>query len=191
MYQWMRNTHLFLGLFAFLSLLVYAGSSVQMAHNTWFSTKPAVTESRIAIPSEAASSARAVARELMDHHRLRGELAQVQQTAGGFNFRIVRPGSVYEVSYSPANGEAKVRTNTANFMGMLNRIHHLGGVWHEYSLLNVWGVFVGAVSATLILMGITGIYLWFKFYNERVIGLVLLVISLGYSITLMVLIRTA
>ncbi len=191
MYRWMRNTHLFLGLFTFLFLLVYAVSSVQMAHNQWFSTRPTVSESRISIPAENGASARVAARFLMDQHHLRGELAQVRQAGSGFSFRIVRPGTVYEVDYSRAAGEAKVRTNVAGFMGMLNRIHHVGGLWHEYRLLNIWGVFVAVVSAGLILMALTGIYLWFMFHNERVIGAVLLAVSLAYSLTLMVLIRTA
>ena len=31
MYRWMRNSHLFLGLFCFLSVLVYGVSSVRMS----------------------------------------------------------------------------------------------------------------------------------------------------------------
>lgn len=191
MYLWIRNTHLFLGLFCLLFVLVYGVSSVQMAHNTWFTMRPAVTETRVPIRAENNSNPRAAARQLMDEQHTSGELAQVRQTPAGFNFRIVRPGTVYEVSYSRQTGEAVVRTNRAGFMGMLNRIHHLGGVWHEYSLLNIWGVLVGIVSAALILMGLTGIYMWFHFHDERVIGAILLAVSLGYSVTLMVLIRMA
>ena len=131
--------------------------------------------------------ARAIARQLMDQHGLKGELAQVRDT----RFRIVRPGTVYEVDYSPETGVAKVKTNVANFMGMLNRIHHIGGLWHDFTLTNVWSVFVGIVSAALIILAISGIYLWFKIHTERVIGVVLLALSLGYSLTLIVLIRMA
>ena len=186
MYKWLRNTHLFLGLFAFLFLLMYGVSSVQMAHNKWFNNKPKVTESEIALPP-GLGDARAIARQLMDGHGLKGELGQVRNTS----FRITRPGTVYEVAYSPETGTAKVKTNVANFMGMLNRLHHIGGVWHDYTLVNVWAVLVAIVSIALIVLSLTGIYLWFKIHNERVIGAVLLTLSLGYSLTLIVLIRTA
>jgi hypothetical protein len=76
-------------------------------------------------------------------------------------------------------------------IGMLNRLHHVGGLWHEYALINVWAVFVGLVSAILILLSITGIYLWFKIHSERVIGAILLTLSLGYSLTLTIMIRLA
>jgi hypothetical protein len=190
MYKWIRNTHLLIGLFAFLFLLMYGVSAVQMAHNRWFNNKPAVTESEIALTA-GVTDARVVARELMDRHGLRGELAQVRKAAYGLSFRIVRPGTVYEVAYSPETGNAKVKTNVANIMGMLNRIHHIGGLWHDFTLTNVWAVFVGLVSVALILLSLTGIYLWFKIHSERVIGIILLTLSLGYNLTLIVLIRMA
>jgi len=76
-------------------------------------------------------------------------------------------------------------------MGMLNRIHHIGRLWHEFTLTNVWAVFVGLVSVALMVLSVTGIYLWFKIHTERVIGSILLALSLGYGLTLIVLIRTA
>jgi hypothetical protein len=190
MYKFIRNTHLLIGLFAFLFLLMYGVSAVQMAHNKWFSSKPAVSESELALTPRV-PDARVVARELMDRHGIRGELAQVRKAGPGFSFRIVRPGTVYEISYTAETGAAKVKTNVANLMGMLNRIHHIGGLWHEFTLTNVWAVFVALISVALIVLSLTGIYLWFKIHTERIIGVILLVLSLGYSLTLIVLIRTA
>ena len=185
MYRYLRNTHLFLGLFCCFFLLMYGWSSVQMSHNKWFDMKPRVTEREIPVrggnPREAAA-------ELMGQG-MRGELMAVAMKGEAASFRIVRPGTVYEVVW--ANGTAKVRTNESNFMGMLNRIHHVGGVWHEFTLTNIWGFFVGLVSVSLLVLGATGIYMWFKLHQERVIGTVLLVIGLGYGLTLIVLIRTA
>ena len=57
--------------------------------------------------------------------------------------------------------------------------------------MNVWGVLSGAVSVVLILISLTGIYLWFKWKQERVIGAILMALCLVFSVTLMVLLRTA
>jgi hypothetical protein len=190
MYKFIRNTHLLIGVFSFLFLLMYGVSAVQMAHNRWFNNRPAVTETEFKL-DPGADDARVVARQLMDGHGVKGELLQVRKAEGGLSFRIQRPGTVYEVSYAPASGAAKVKTNVANLMGMLNRIHHVGGLWHEFTLTNVWGYFVGLVSVALIVLALTGIYLWFKIHSERLVGGILLALSLGYSVTLMVLIRTA
>lgn len=186
MYKLIRNTHLLLGLSASAFLLMYGISAVQMAHPRWFSLQPSVTESTLSL---AAADPRAAARELMTSHGMTGELAAVQQNGGGFHFRIVRPGTVYEVDYSRAAGSAKVRTSMAGFLGMLNRIHHLAGLRHEYGLLNVWGAFVALTSVVLIGIGLSGIYLWFKIHTERGIGVVLLGGSLAFSLTLIVWMR--
>jgi hypothetical protein len=185
MYRYLRNTHLFLGLFCCFFLLMYGVSSVQMSHNRWFNNRPAVTEKQVAVHG---TNVREVAIELMAQG-VRGELAQVMAAKQGANFRIVRPGTVYEIAW--ANGSAKVRTNEANFMGMLNRIHHIGGLWHEFTLANIWAFFVGVVSLGLLILGAAGIYLWFKIHQERLLGSVLLALGLGWGLTLLVLIRTA
>ena len=190
MYKLLRNTHLLLGVFSCAFLLMYGVSSVQMAHNKWFDTKPTVTEAKWTLAAGIAD-ARVVARELMDRHGLRGEIVQIRKSGEQTTFRVIRPGAQNEVTYDPGSGETAVRTSTTNFMGMMNRIHHAGGVWHDYVLINLWGVMVALISVALMILGLTGIYLWFKIHKERVIGFVLLALSLGYSLTLMVLIRTA
>jgi hypothetical protein len=48
---------------------------------------------------------------------------------------------------------------------------------------------VGLISVALLALGVSGIYMWFKLHPERLIGLILLTASLGYSVTILVLIR--
>lgn len=191
MYRLLRNTHLLLGLFSCAYALMYGVSSVQMAHNRWFNLRPAVTESRISLPVDVLANARMAALELMNRHGLRGDLRQLTQRDGGYAFRIIRPGTVHEVQHKQSEPDVLVRTSVAGFLGMLNRIHHTGGLWHDYWLINFWGVFVAVVSVALVLLAGTGIYLWFKIHSERRIGLALLTLNLGYSLTLIVLMRIA
>lgn len=190
MYRFFRNTHLFLGIAAFLFVLMYGLTAVQMAHQSWFSMKPTVTETQVAIPAGIADDPRAIAQELA-RQGMRGELRDVKKTDGGYKLHMNRPGTEYEVDYSRGSREARVRVESGGIMAILNRIHHVGGVWHGYWLINAWGACVGLVSASLILLGASGIYLWFKTHGERVVGAILLAINLGVCVTLLVLIRTA
>jgi len=190
MYRLLRDTHLLLGLFCCLFLLMYGVSSVQMAHNRWFNNRPTVTETNVTLPSQIAD-ARVVGRQLMEQFGLRGEVGQARVSPAQIVFTMVRPGTVYQVEYNAGTGATRIRDNHANFIGMLNRIHHANGLWHEYWLQNAWGALVGIVSSALILIGLSGIYLWFKLHKERVTGIILLVVSLGYSMTLMILNRMA
>jgi hypothetical protein len=176
MFTSFRTIHLCAALFSTAFLAMYGISAVQMAHTKWFSMKPGVSIQELPV-TPGLTNARDAARELMVRHHLRGELQSVDARATDLRFRIVRPGTVYEVVYTPASGMARVKTSTAGFMGMLNRIHHVNGLWHEWALLNVWGGLVGLVSMGLFLLGATGLYLWFKTRRERRIGIVLLTIG--------------
>ncbi len=190
MYRWIRNTHLLLGLSICLFLLMYGLSALQMAHPAWFDLKPAVTRENLVLTRDA-GSARSVAEQLRHAHGLRGDVTEVKATPGGFRFRIVRPGENVLVEYARASGAVILERNALGLMAFLNRFHQSAGVRHTYAWLNVWGVLSALVSIALILISLTGIYMWFKWKQERVIGAILMAACLVFSLTLMVLLRTA
>jgi hypothetical protein len=188
MYRLLRNTHLLLGLFSAVFLLMYGVSAVQMGHSRWFTLTPRVSTRDVAL-TPGMTDARVVARVLMDAHGLRGEVAQVSPKPSTLAFRIVRPGTVDEVSYDVATGRASIRESVARFMGMMNRLHHAAGVTHDMAALNIWGVFIGITSLSLFLIGATGIYLWFRLHDERGVGAVILAASLAYTLPILVMLR--
>ena len=189
MYSTVRSVHLFLASLALPFLVMYGVSAVQMSHNTWFDMRPAVTERTLSL-APGQSDARAIAREAMDHvPALRGELQNVQPTPAGVNVRIVIPGTVHELRYDRATGAARLRTSVGGAMVMLNRLHHLAGLNRDLISMNVWGAAVVVVSIALLLVGATGIWMWFLRRTERVTGLVLLGINLAFALAMMVLIR--
>ena len=152
--------------------------------------KPTVSETRVTLAPDTSDDPRAIARVLRSIGRS-GDIGEVSASKAGYKFDVARSGAYYEVDYARATREAKLRIQTTGFMAVLNRIHHLRGVGHDYAPLNAWGVMISLVSAGLILLGVTGIYLWFMIHSERTIGVALLAINLGICVTLMVLIRTA
>ncbi|HYL77635.1 MAG TPA: hypothetical protein VEU96_25700 [Bryobacteraceae bacterium] len=186
MYRLLRNIHLTLALLALPFLLIYAFSSVQMIHG--FRQKPQVVETRVTA-SSGAGDARRLARELMDRFGLRGELQQIFTTPAGSKLHIVRPGTVYEVEYTSATGETVIRTSSTGFPGLLSQLHRAAGFWHQYWLINLWSGLVAWTSIAIILLGISGVWMWFLRGSERVAGIVLLALNLGSSLTLLFLIR--
>jgi hypothetical protein len=191
MYRWLRNTHLCYGLFAFLAVLMYGFSSIGFAHRTWLPLSPRVTVAHIRLNIDDRTNERAVARALMDERGMRGDLQDGKATPAGFAFRIERPGVSYEIDYAKGTGDTTITTRTAPFMGIMTAIHKEHGMWHDDVVQNLWGAYLGIVSGGLIVLALTGIYLWFKLHKERRTGLALLVISLGFSATMIVLLGTA
>ncbi len=186
MYRLLRNIHLTLALLALPFLLIYAFSSVQMTHG--FRQKPQVVESRVTV-SSGAGDARKLARELMDRCALRGELQQIFTTPAGNKLRIVRPGTAYEIDYTSGTGETLIRTSSTGFPGLLSQLHRAAGFWHQYWLINLWSGLVAWTSIAIILLGISGVWMWFARGQDRIIGIILLALNLGCTLTLLFLIR--
>ena len=184
MYQKLRSIHLCTGLFCVAFLAMYGVSAVQMAHRPWWPIRQSVTTRSMQLPP-GLTDARVAARELA----IRGELTEVHAIPGALQFRVVRPGIVNQIEYSAATGEAKIRIVNTGFTGLLNRIHHIEGMWHEYALLNVWSAMLGLVSIGLLVLGASGLYLWFRNHSERWIGVVLLAGGGGFAAMLIVWMR--
>jgi len=189
MYFFVRNLHLLLASLALPFLLIYGISAVQMSHDGWFDMKPTVSEQTLSLAA-GEIDARAIAREVMEKvPAARGELQSIQSTPAGVALRIVLPGTVHEVRYARATGATQVRASVGGTMVMLNRLHHLAGLSHDVTPLNLWGAAVAIVSLVLLLVGATGIWMWFLRRTERTLGLVLLAINLAVALTLIVWIR--
>lgn len=191
MYSTIRNLHLLLASLALPFLVMYGLSAVQMSHNGWFDMKPSVVAQTLAL-APGQTDARTIARDVMDRvPAARGELQNIQATPAGVTLRLVLPGTVHEVRYTRATGAAELKTSVGGVMVMLNRLHHAAGVAHDVTSLNVWGALVALVSLALLLIGATGVWMWFLRRTERTIGLILLAINLAFAVTLIVLIRRA
>jgi hypothetical protein len=184
MYKVIRNIHLFLGLLCFSFLLMYSVSAVQMSHVEWFSNSPTVTEQDVAVSPADSQNPRSFAQTLMQAG-MWGELQNVAQDAAGFRLRIVRAGTIYDVDYAAGSPTAQVKTSVAAFRGMLNRLHYTAGFYREQSITDWWAIFVALTSLALLILGATGVHMWFRLYTERVLGGIFLSIGLFLGLGLL------
>lgn len=185
MYSNLRNVHLLLGLFFFAFLLMYSVSAVEMAHSEWFPDEPIVSAEAVLVEPAESSNPRAFAQTLMRAGKW-GELQSVVQDDEGFAFRIVRPGTTHSVRYLAGAPEAQVETSVSGVMRMLNRLHHLAGFYRDQTVTHWWAAFAGLASLALLLLGVTGVYLWFRLYKERLVGGLILSVGLLVGVGLLV-----
>jgi hypothetical protein len=191
MYTIVRNIHLLFASFSLPFLIMYGVSAVQMSHSTWFDMKPVVHDRQLALVA-GQTDARVVAREIMGRDAsIKGEISNIQPNDAGIVLRIIVPGTVHEIRYERTSGVAHVKTSVAGVMGMLNRLHHWAGFWHEPVPMKIWAISVAVVSAALLALGASGIYMWFTRRPERRIGFALLGINLLFAVTLLTLLRIA
>jgi hypothetical protein len=174
MYQKLRSIHLSIALFSLPFLLAYAISAVEFAHRKWVTHPERTTqESRQLTPG--ITDARILARQW------RGELASVEHLPSWLRFRVVTSlGRTYDVNYSIATGDTVIRTTTVSFLTTLAWLHISNGVWAYVTI---------ATSVGLLILGVTGLYLWFKNHSGRRVGVVLLLAGAGITIGLMISMR--
>ncbi len=185
MYKLIRNIHLLLGLSAAFFILVYGVSAVQMAHQ--FAIRPHISTAEVKL--RPGLTGREAAQILMDRYGYRGDLSGSQAAGANLQFTMTRPGGADLVTYAASTGNARVERRELPLLGFLNRLHHLHGTDHTDMAMNAWAWILGWISVTLILLGATGVYMWFRLYNERVIGSILLGVNLCVSIGLLALLR--
>ena len=191
MFRLMRNVHLILGLVFFFYAMLFALSSLVIIYRPWLKLTREAQERTVHVAAESIQTPRALALELMQRHGLKGELRDIKQEGEEMRFSIVRPGTQSDVTYSRSSGEARIKTRREGFLETLVHLHTNHGLWHDFLPSNAWSLLSLLGSVGLFLLGATGIYLWFCHHQERLIGAVILALGLIYSLTTLVLSRTA
>ena len=191
MFRLMRNVHLILGLVFFFYATLFALSSLVIIYRPWLKLTREDLERTVQVAAESIQTPQALALELMQRHGLKGELRDIKQEGEEMRFSIVRPGTQSDVTYSGSSGEARVRTRREGFLETLVHLHTNHGFWHDFLPSNTWSLLSLLGSVGLFLLGATGIYLWFCHHQERLIGAVILALGLIYSLTTLILSRTA
>ena len=191
MFRLMRNIHLILGLSCLLMALVFAVSSLTIIYRPWLPQGVEESERTIEISADRAATPRALALELMRFHDLEGDLRAVEEEESLIRFRIFRPGEEARVEYDRARGEATVQLREWNLLEKLVQLHVNHGLWHDFMASNLWAALSVLASIGLLLLGVSGIYLWFAHHQERKIGAVILALSLAYGVITLALTRMA
>jgi hypothetical protein len=188
MFKTVRTIHLCAAAFSIVFLVMYSISAVQMAHSRWFDIRPKTAEQTLTL-APGLTDARIVARDLISQHGVRGDLRSVEVEPGRLKLQMVRPGTVYQIDYAAADGRVEMKMLRSGWLGMLNRLHHSEGIWHEYWPINAWAAMAGVISIGLFTLGISGLYLWFRTRRERWIGAVLAAFAAGLTLPLIISMR--
>ncbi len=184
MFRLTRNIHRGLGLACFMMAMMFVASSVFVIYRPLFSKRVTEGEWTDRVATSATGTPRLVALEVMRAHHLKGGVLGVAELDEGFSFRIVRPGTEHRVDYSTISGDTTIRDRQYPLGQTLLQLHDTHVLWHEFVPAGVWSALSLLTSIGLLLLGASGIYLW---YTERVIGGILLIGGVGFCLTTLVL----
>lgn len=182
MFRLMRNIHLILGLVFFFFAFIFAVSSLVIIYRPWLPHSQVDQTRTVQIEASRGTSPRVLALELMRNHDLAGDLRQVNENADLIKFRISRPGTHADIEYVRGSSEVRIKTSRWGWLETFVQLHVNHGFHHEYLPANAWALLSLLGSVALLVLGATGIYLWFSLHEERVIGGIVLVLGLIYGL---------
>ena len=186
---WNRRLHYYLGLFTLLFVWLFSFTGLLLNHQWkfaefWDSRQQSTSEQEIVTPAPGSDLAQA--REIMRQLGLRGEIewTVTRSDASRFDFRVNRPGHIFEVQSDLAHNRATVKRIDLNVWGVMRILHSFTGVrmddnrnGRDWFLTSVWALAMDAVAAALILMVLSSLYMWFELRTKRLWGTI--VVSAG------------
>ena len=187
MYRWLRDLHLYFGLFISPFVLLFAASVFYLNHGKLLpgADAPAVTYRDVNVPEgfdrikgrEAVERAKA----LLSQVDVAGEIGFLRYVAKDRRliFPVSKAGSEATVDVDLDARTATVTRRSMNLWESLSYLHKMPGP-HNIALrgnwigTQIWRVLADATIYLLLFISLSGIYLWWAIKAERKIGFALL-----------------
>ena len=168
--RWMRWLHLYTGLFLVPWMLVYAASAFCLNHGPAMTKMLGVTppewkvEREVDLPSDSPFSGEPAdqAKALLEHLDLDGahRVAPQSNATQMIIFRISGSGN-YRVTWKKHQAKVVVEQQQPfSWYRLMHFLHFRGGYAQPYLASILWAIIVDAVSISIAIWCLTGIYIW-------------------------------
>jgi hypothetical protein len=183
---WNRKLHNYLGLYFLLFIWLFSVTGLLLNHHWSFAEfwdQRQETSVERAIMPPTATGDLAVAQELMHQLDIVGELNETKRSPQGDQFvvNVARPGQMFNIEANLATRRAVVKETRVNGWGVLHMLHTFTGVkqneptrQRDWWLMTLWAVSMDALSVGLIVLVLTGLYLWYRLPKKRWPGMIAL-----------------
>ncbi len=195
---WNRKLHIYLGLYFLCFLWLFSISGLLLNHPKWLfadfwpNRKQSELVKKVQSPQEIDDLR--IARNLMQQMGISGEIewTTTRPASDRFDFRVVKPGQIIEVKTDLKAGEAAIQSIQTNGWGIVKMLHTFTGVRatdpaaeRDWWATKLWSFSMDAVSIGLVILVISGLILWVKLKNGRILGAILLgsgLLSCGFFV---------
>jgi hypothetical protein len=187
---------MYLGLFLFPWMLMYALSTMVMNHRGFFAGRygtgpvPFETEREIVYATTLPPDAepRAIAREILAALDLDGAHSATRRADGTIVVTRHDLLSPRRLTYTPATETLLVERLQARPDALLERFHRRRGYATGYALDTAWAVTVDLVIVAMVSWALTGLWMWWEMKVTRRLGALAVVAGVGlfglYLVTL-------
>jgi hypothetical protein len=183
----LRRTHMYLGLFLFPWMLMYALSTVAMNHRGFFAKTygtgpvPFEKEREVVFASSLPPDAepRAIARQILIALDLDGAHSASRRPDGTIVITRQDLLSPRRLTYTPASHTLLVEKIQHRPNALLERFHRRRGYATGYALDTAWAVTVDLVIVAMIGWALSGLWMWWEMKATRRLGALALVVGIG------------
>lgn len=188
----MRDLHLYAGLFVSPYVLVFAVSVFFLVHGNLLVRRGGPTVGRMAadLPLPAKLNQMSgreridALRPALDRAGVHGEVGWIQHLAKDNRLvvPVMIPGRTTTVTIDLAKREASIKEQPTGLASALVELHkspgpHLVGLRMNWLYMRVWYWLSDATVYLVLLVTMTGLYLWYHLRSERRIGTTLLAVG--------------
>lgn len=175
----LRRTHMFLALFFFPWILMYALSTLVMNHRAFFVSRdgerpePYVTEQRLVYDGVFPENAqlRTISKQILVSVGLDGAHAVSRRQDGTIAINrndLIAP---RRLTFSPVDRTLLIERMQRRPNAFLERFHRRRGYATGYALDTVWAVTVDLVILTMVFWVLSGLWMWWEMKVTRPLGL--------------------
>lgn len=177
-----RRTHMYLALFLFPWMLMYAVSTTVMNHRAWFTARygegpaPFETERRLTYEGTFPDGAdpRVMSAQILTSLDLDGAHGVSRRPDGTIVINrndLITP---RRLTYSPDTRQLVVERMQPRASALLERFHRRRGYATGYRLDTAWAVSVDLVIAAMVFWVLSGLWMWWEMKATRKYGAVAL-----------------
>lgn len=176
---WIRRVHMYLGLFFAPWMLMYALSTLVMTHRDWVasfyaSKTPALTLERELdysrrFPPDAKPAQ--MADQILQDLGLAGA-SRVTGGTGGKPLQIERQHALgtRRITFDPTSSRITVQREEFRGPTFLERMHRRRGFQQPHAVDDAWGLSVDVAMITMVIWGLSGLWLWWELRQTRLGG---------------------
>ena len=189
---WNRKLHFYVGLYLLFFLWLFSFTGLLLNHSGWTfaefwpNRKQSDLERPIEPPPQGGDLAQV--RDILRQLGIDGEIewTKTRPDLTRFDFRASRPGRSFEIRADLQRNVAAVHRTDLNWWGVARVLHTFTGVRmtdsrnsRDWTPTSVWALSMDALSAGLILMVLSGVYMWWRLKRKRLLGALALGLGLA------------
>jgi hypothetical protein len=195
-----RKFHIYAGLFLLLFILFFSLSGLVLNHSQWkfasFWNERKVTEIIAPLTMPINRDSASLLHNFMKQLDISGEISNVSLTPDSIDFRVMKPGTIWDIHIDFKNRMGYLKKIVFNLWGKMRILHTFNGsdkenpaVQPNWIVTRFWRLSMDAVASGLIVLCMGGWIMWYKIRKDYSMGLIVLILGLAGAIFFVFLLR--